>query len=59
MSVAFHAKMSVSETRATFLFNRNTIQKVAGTLRVPSAKPRKHCSACGCGTWNVPPTLNN
>jgi len=40
-------------------FIHNTIQKVAGTLRVPSAQLRKHCSSCGCVTWNVPATMKN
>jgi hypothetical protein len=36
---------------------RNTVQKVAGTLRVPSAEPQKALLFEGYGTWNVPTTL--
>jgi hypothetical protein len=36
---------------------RNTVQKVAGTLRVPSAEPQKAKLFEGYGTWNVPTTL--
>jgi hypothetical protein len=35
----------------------NTVQKVAGTLRVPSAAIQKALLFEGCGTWNVPATL--
>ena len=38
-------------------FNRNTVQKVAGTLRVPSAETQKALRLGGYGTWNVPTTL--
>jgi hypothetical protein len=36
---------------------RNAVQKVAGTLRVPSAEPQKTLLFEGYGTWNVPTTL--
>jgi len=36
---------------------RNAVQKVAGTLRVPSAEPQKTLFFEGYGTWNVPTTL--
>jgi hypothetical protein len=37
--------------------DRNTVQKVAGTLRVPSAEPLKALLFEGYGTWNVPTTF--
>jgi hypothetical protein len=35
----------------------DTVQKVAGTLRVPSAEPQKALLFEGYGTWNVPTTF--
>ena len=35
----------------------NTVQRVAGTLRVPSADSQKALLFEGYGTWNVPTTL--
>ena len=45
-SIPWHARMK-----------RNAVQKVAGTLRVPSAEPQKTLFFEGYGTWNVPTTL--
>ena len=42
--------------RLGLLFRRNTVQKVAGTLRVPSAETQKALLFEGYGTWNVPTT---
>jgi hypothetical protein len=41
----------------TFSFNGKTVQKVAGTLRVPSAATQIALFFKGCGTWNVPTTF--
>jgi len=43
--------------RLRLTVQRNTVQKVAGTLRVPSAEPQKALLFEGYGTWNVPTTL--
>ncbi len=43
--------------KSALAFNGNTVQKVAGTLRVPSADSQKALLFVGRGTWNVPTTL--
>jgi hypothetical protein len=43
--------------RLRLTVKRNSVQKVAGTLRVPSAEPPKALLLEGYGTWNVPTTL--
>jgi len=46
--------VSVSTMDKFVSFNGNTVQKVAGTLRVPSADSQKALLFEGRGTWNVP-----
>ena len=55
--MAFFLSFIRSVVRLIWLFNSNTVQKVAGTLRVPSAEPQKALLFEGYGTWNVPTTL--
>ena len=48
---------AATNVRLRLTVKRNTVQKVAGTLRVPSADPHKALLLKGHGTWNVPTTL--
>jgi len=50
-------RLTVSRRRTTVSLNGKAVQKVAGTLRVPSAEPQKALLFEGYGTWNVPTTL--
>ena len=43
--------------RLRLAVKRHAVQKVAGTLRVPSAVFQKALLFEGYGTWNVPTTL--
>ena len=49
--------LAVRPKRPLVWISSNTVQKVAGTLRVPSAEPQKALLFEGYGTWNVPTTL--
>jgi hypothetical protein len=44
----------VLDFRPRFAVKHNTVQKVAGTLRVPSAYSQKALLFACYGTWNVP-----
>lgn len=49
-------QVSCSTFSGALLVTPNTVQKLAGKLRVPSAAPRKAKLFERYGTWNVPAT---
>jgi hypothetical protein len=57
VSVFGSAKAGIHRGKLGGGLKANTVQRVAGTLRVPSADSQKALLFEGYGTWNVPTTL--